>query len=123
MAAPTYTVTDTTPALASAGTAAVTITIQKDGSAVNLAGTTPRCNIRRDVNRPTDHALLDEVALTITNAASGICRLDLTDAMLKRMGQEATRPEELIPYIVQVYIQSLSYYPDAFRVWVRATAS
>lgn len=119
MTQPAYAITDTSTVLAGGGTASVNITVSRSGSPVNLTGTNPTCTIRAAVSRETD-LLLENVALVLVTPASGICRLDLTDAMLEHMSRQIGKPEQLIGYIAQVYVPEQSYYPNPFWLWVRA---
>lgn len=119
MTQPAYTITDTSTVLAGGGTASVSITVKRDGVAVNLTGTNPTCTIRSAVARETS-AGLENVALTLVTPASGICRLDLTATMLEQMARPIGKPEQLIGYIAQVYVPEQSYYPTPFWLWVRA---
>lgn len=122
MTQPSFTVVEPSAVLAGGGAAQVVITVKRDGSAVNLTGMSPTCTIRRYVHSEFAGNLLEDIALTLVTPASGICRLDLTDAMLDAMSEIVKRPEQVVRFVAQVKLPSIDYYPDPFWLYVRAVA-
>lgn len=115
---PNLEINDIDDVIAGRGQTILAISIKRDGSAVNLSGKNPVATIRRIMYQSVDSSL-EDVALSVTNAVSGIANLTLTDAMLQKMQERRSIQNDAVPYIVQIKIPEDLYYPDPFRIWVR----
>lgn len=112
----TLSYTDSTAVLAGRGTATITFTLQRDGSALNLTGHAVTGTIRAwDNNSVPINSSLESVSLTNVTPASGIMLLSFTDAMLLLL----QKPDQVVAYEVQLYVADFTYYPNPYKMYVR----
>lgn len=112
------TIVEATSAIPNRGTLVITFTIQQDGSALNLTGKTPTATIRREsAPSTTINAALEDHAMTVTNAAGGICTLTLSNTELAYLSTpvEVTKAYS---YLASVKVASDNYFPYLYRFWV-----
>lgn len=99
------------------GALVLTNTIKQDGSALNLTGKTVTATVRAEAAPDTTiNAALEDHAVTITTAASGIVTLTLSST---EMGYLAggDNPWQAIPYLIAFKTDD-PYFPQLVRIYV-----
>lgn len=112
------TIVDSGSAVSNQTQLVITTTIQQDAAAMNLTGKTVTATVRRESDHATViHADLEDHAVTVTTAASGIVTLTLLAADMQKL-TVAANPWESTPYLVAFKVVEDSYYPQPYRLHV-----
>jgi hypothetical protein len=100
------------------GPLTVTATLKRDGAALNLTGKTVVATTRAEgAPATTVDAALEDHAVTLITAASGIVELALTDVELANLSVPAN-PQQTTPYLVAFKVTDDPYYPYLLRLHV-----
>jgi hypothetical protein len=100
------------------GPLTVTATLKRDGAALNLTGKTVVATARAESAPATSvDTALEDHAVALTTAASGIVTLTLTDAEMQTLGV-SDNPRQTTPYLVAFKVTNDPYYPQLLRLHV-----
>jgi hypothetical protein len=115
---PNTTVVEATKAIPNRGTLELTVTIEQDDVALNLSGKTVTATVRREDDPDTVlDATLEDHAVSLVTAPSGIVKLTLVDTELALLTTPATR-SLTNKYLAFFKVVDDNYFPQPYRLFV-----